>query len=460
MKVDGYIRVSSRNGRSGASFISPDVQRETIERLARAKGLELGEVVEEIDVKGSVPVEQRELGRLIRKIEDGESGGLVVWKVSRYSRSQVDGILTAQRIREAGGNIIGDDLDTSAPNGRAMLGFLLGWAEEELDQRREGWAQARSRAVKRGVPNGRAPLGYRKRPDGRLEVVERQAAKVREAFRLRAEGEPFAAIGRRYGWSHTTASQILSNVAYLGVARSGDYVNEHAHPPIVERDLWDAAQATRTRTPAATGELTAKRILQGLARCGGCGRTLKVVHRKRQDGSRVSAYFCKDAATESCSERAYVHADALEEHVAAFFTDALATAPRLVDVVAVGRELEAAQAELADAEAELTAFVELGAALKREHFQRGYAAREVRVEEVHERVRHLSARLPRIPAGGSLVKLWDTFDAAERRDVLAGFLGRVVVSRGASRDLAGNVRIEWSDGSVADDEGRIGEAAA
>jgi DNA invertase Pin-like site-specific DNA recombinase len=72
-KLDGYIRVSSINGRSGASFISPDVQRETIERVAAAKGHEVDEIVTELDVSGSKRVDDRELERLIERVERGES---------------------------------------------------------------------------------------------------------------------------------------------------------------------------------------------------------------------------------------------------------------------------------------------------------------------------------------------------------------------------------------------------
>ena len=47
LPFDGYIRVSRVNGREGDSYQSPERQRETIERLAAAKGLRLGEVVTE-----------------------------------------------------------------------------------------------------------------------------------------------------------------------------------------------------------------------------------------------------------------------------------------------------------------------------------------------------------------------------------------------------------------------------
>lgn len=61
MQWDGYIRVSRVHGREGASFISPTVQRDAIERLATAKMVELGEVVEELDVSGAKPIDEREL---------------------------------------------------------------------------------------------------------------------------------------------------------------------------------------------------------------------------------------------------------------------------------------------------------------------------------------------------------------------------------------------------------------
>ena len=50
---DAYIRVSSVKGRSGPSFISPDVQRDTIERLANANRVEVAQTVEDLDVSGA-----------------------------------------------------------------------------------------------------------------------------------------------------------------------------------------------------------------------------------------------------------------------------------------------------------------------------------------------------------------------------------------------------------------------
>lgn len=464
-RFDGYIRVSDTKGRSGESFLSPDIQRDTIKRLAQAKGVELNEpIVRELDVSGGKRPEDRELGRLVERVESGESAGVIVWKLSRFSRSLLDAVQATTRITAAGGRLIADDFDSDQPMGKAMLGLLAGLAEEELDARREGFREARARAVERGVPNGRAPFGYRKRPDGRLEVVKAEAKIVHKVFKQRAEGVAFSQIGRERGWSHSTARQVLANVAYLGVARSGEYVNENAHPPIVTPQEFEAANAARTKQPVPPGETTKERFLLGLARCTGCGKTLKVVRRPRVDGSYAVSYYCKNQATEACPERAFVHADDLESFVAEWFTAALRTTPRMIDVVAVARELEDAQAEHANAQSELVAYVEAASALDAALFQRGLAKRQARLDAALALVRELSARVTSIPdGGGSLISLWGDFDAAERRDVLRGFLDRIEVTRGASGDLAGHVRIVWTDGSfveVADDKERVGVAAA
>jgi len=253
---------------------------------------------------------------------------------------------------------------------------------------------------------------------------------------------------------------MLANVAYLGVARSGPHVNEGAHPALVDRDLFESANAARTMQPIPPGDTTRDRLLVGLARCDGCGRTLKVVRRRRADRSYVVAYYCKDAAGEPCPDRAYVHADDLDTYLEDWFSSALKTVPRMVDVVAAGRELELAQAEQAAAESELRAYVEAASALDAGLFQRGIEARQKRVDDAHRLVRNLSGRLTRIPAGGSLSDLWERFDRHERRDVLVGFLDRVIVTRGASGNLAGHVRIVWSDGTVADEKKRVRVLAA
>jgi DNA invertase Pin-like site-specific DNA recombinase len=461
VKVDGYIRVSSVAGRGGESYITTTEQRRSIEAYAAAHGLEVVAWHQDENQSGGT-LERPAFQAALERCRSGETGGIIAAKLDRLTRSTVGLGTLVEEAREGRWNLIAVDfgLDLFSSNGELVANVLGSVAQWERKRRGEEWLLSRRNALERGIPNGRVPFGYRKRPDGRPEIVERRAAKVREAFSLRSLGEPFSRIASRFRWSHSTTPQILRNEAYVGVARSGEFVNEHAYPPIVSREQFDAAQAGRTTQPVPPGETTRDRLLCGLARCVGCGRTLKVVRRARADGTYVVSYYCKNAASEPCPERAFVHADELDSFLAGWFAGALKNVPRMVDVVAAGRELEAAQAEQVQAEAQLNAYVENASALDAARFRRGLDAREARLERAQEQVRHLSARLTRLPAGGSLSELWREFGPLERRDVLTGFVDRVEVGRGASADLAGNVRIVWSDGSVAYEKDRVRVAAA
>jgi DNA invertase Pin-like site-specific DNA recombinase len=97
---DGYLRVSAVKGRGGPSYISPEVQADTIRRLAAAKGVEVGQIVVEENVSGGRGVADRELGALV--VERGESGGIIVWRLSRFSRSLVGAADANARIVAAG----------------------------------------------------------------------------------------------------------------------------------------------------------------------------------------------------------------------------------------------------------------------------------------------------------------------------------------------------------------------
>jgi DNA invertase Pin-like site-specific DNA recombinase len=452
-----------RQSRARERTISIEEQRRDIHAWAVQAGVELAAEVVEQNVSGSKPWRERALGEAVAACEAGEAAGIVVAWQDRLSRE--NGRATAEvwdALEAADARLVcaAEGLDTATGDHEMLFTIKAAVAREQWKRHRANWERARRNAIDRGVFAGRGAIGYRKLRNRPLEVVPREARKVQEAFELRAAGFPFAEIGRRFGWSHSTTRQILANDVYLGVARHGAFRNEDAHPAIVTRELFDAANAARTVQPVPPGDTTRDRLLPGIARCGGCGKTLKVVRRPRVDGSYVVAYYCKNAASEPCPDRAYVHADELDTFVAEWFAAALRKVPRMVDLVAAGRDLEKAQTEQARAQADLYAYVETADAMDQVLFRHGLEARQRRVDEASERMRHLSARLVRLPAGGPLISLWEGFDALERRTVLAGFLDRVEVARGASRGLVGHVHVVWADGTVAHDESGVRVAAA
>lgn len=107
VKGIGYIRVSRVGQREGGSFLSPQLQRESIERVCQREGVELIEVYEELDRSGGDAA--RPLwNRAIERIEAGEAQALVCWNLSRFARSMVESarpfgfILVGRRLARVG----------------------------------------------------------------------------------------------------------------------------------------------------------------------------------------------------------------------------------------------------------------------------------------------------------------------------------------------------------------------
>jgi hypothetical protein len=153
--------------------------------------------------------------------------------------------------------------------------------------------------------SARPPTGYRRGEGGRLVREEPAASAVAEAFRLRALGVSYRRLAEFFEergvlpstgnphWSNHGVSQLLKNPVYLGQARSGKHVKEGAHEPLVTRAEFDAVQGSKTLLDTPKQSLSAEALLVGIARCGGCGHTLKISGSfDRAQGRRVPNYYC------------------------------------------------------------------------------------------------------------------------------------------------------------------------
>jgi site-specific DNA recombinase len=479
--VDGYVRVSRRAGREGEAFISPEVQRQRIAGWAQANGVRVAEWWEELDASGAKrdrPLFQRALERC----ERGETGGIVVAKLDRFARSAVDALESIKRLNDAGARLVSveDGFDGSTPMGRFAIGILTLIAELELERIKDNWEAAVTSAINRGVYiSARAPVGYRRERDGRLVPDEQAASVVAEAFRMRATGTSYTKIAAfldQHGvvpagssnWSTSGVITLLKNPAYLGQARSGATVNDHAHAPLVTRAEFDAAQRVHTKHEAREGSPAAMAMLGGLARCAGCGHTLKIAgtaHKKT--GKRHPSYYCAGRyASGLCSARATIVARVLDLYVEQQALAALADEHGfLAQAAETSQQLEEAVRALEAAEHELELFVtdpELLTTLGRNTFLQGVQARQQAVDTVRERLELLRARTGVTDEliSGDLLEAWPEFTIQEKRQLMHGLLESVVVSRDENsrrKNLAvplkkrvrimlrGNVELEYRD---------------
>lgn len=84
------------------SIALPEVQREQIAAFAGLMGVEVDAWHDDQDYSGG-NVERPGFLEVIRRIETGETGGVIVARIDRFARSAPDGGTRVRRIIDAGG---------------------------------------------------------------------------------------------------------------------------------------------------------------------------------------------------------------------------------------------------------------------------------------------------------------------------------------------------------------------
>src|SRR4051812_38495058 len=111
--MDGYIRVSRRMGREGPGYISPRIQREAIERWSEYKSIHIAAWHVDEDASGGTH-KRPGLESAVERAVSGETGGIVSWKIDRFSRYTVGGLEDLRRLEDAGARLafVSEDIDT------------------------------------------------------------------------------------------------------------------------------------------------------------------------------------------------------------------------------------------------------------------------------------------------------------------------------------------------------------
>ena len=457
MRLIGYIRVSRVAGREGSSFISTEVQRERIEATAKAQEHAIVDWEQDLDQPGS-KWERPGFQAALEAVESGAADGIAVARLDRFARSVADAAKALERLEAAGGSLIAVDLgmDTSTSGGRLMRNVLMALAEFELERVRENWITAGSHAVARGVHVCKvAPIGYRKDDEGRLEPDPVAAPIIREAFRRRGAGASWnelcqmldERLPRENGgkWSRSTLTSLISRRTYLGEARGGGIVNVDAHPPLITRAEFEAAQVAEAdgrRERYGDGAL-----LAGLLRCDSCGHTLTRI----SNGARgYHNYKCRKRHGDGvCDSPAAISERRADEYIEAEFLAALDGEPLAARGKAADGTLEQATAALEAAESELSEYLSmtnLVTVVGKDAFAEGASERRKAVDEARRALGEVGAASP-LEGVRDLRELWPDLTVRERRQLLASVLDRVVVSPapGAGKGAAveDRLRLVW-----------------
>ncbi|MDO8184682.1 recombinase family protein [Conexibacter sp. JD483] len=284
--LDGYIRVSRRGRRTGERFISPGEQRKAIERWARENDARILRWHTDMSRSGGT-MERRGLRAAINRLEKGQTGGIVVACLDRFSRTAVGGMAAIEKIDRLGGRVVSvkEHVDPYSATGRLHLGLILVIAEWQRATAAESFELAIRNAAERGLFAKRTSYGLMKDETGRLVHDPETVLVAQRIVTLRASGRGWAAIAAQLTrdeiptptgktrWSKTTLIGIVQSESLIGVWNGPFGLRlENAWEPIVDVHLWQKANAVRGIRDDARAYND--RTFAGLARCARCRRVL------------------------------------------------------------------------------------------------------------------------------------------------------------------------------------------
>lgn len=333
MRVAIYIRVSTEE--QAQKGYSIDDQKERLIAYCQSQGWADYTLYIDDGYTGT-NLNRSALKRLIRNIEEGKIQMVIVYKLDRLGRKQLDVLHLLEEVFEKNNvtfKSATEPFDTSTPLGKAILGILAVFAQLERDMIIERTTAGRRQRVSQGLwYGGPIPFGYTWNKEAQqLEINPEEARIVQEIYRQYLQGKSRSAIAdwaasrtKARVFDHNIIRDILRRPIYIGKLVNNGTLVEGRHEAIIDPDTWYAVQREwdrRSEGLPPVGEY----LLTGLLECGVCGSPVVHVRRKQKRGEReylYEFYACKnqhvrpkERSTELRCWLGYQHRSQVEQYV-------------------------------------------------------------------------------------------------------------------------------------------------
>ncbi|WP_165964734.1 recombinase family protein [Periweissella cryptocerci] len=282
MKTAIYVRVSTESQAEDGTSI--DTQIEKLTMYAEMNDWKNIEIYNDAAHSGS-SFNRPAIQRLIADMEHGEIARVLIYKLDRLSRSQLDTLSFIDKyISRLNIPLISftEKLDTESAAGQMMIGIMASFAQYELSNITLRMQTGRAARAQAGYWGGgsRTPFGY-DYIDGELIVNELEATVVRDIFnryeagisltKLRDELNEAGHIGKSRDWSFTTLRQVIIRPIYAGLIKWKGVIYEGRHEALISKEQYDNVQKSilvrQKRAYEASGNsrpFQAKYMLSGL----------------------------------------------------------------------------------------------------------------------------------------------------------------------------------------------------
>lgn len=285
LPVGILTRVSDQGTRSDEELISHDIQRTKVEAyLTGADIAYSGEEFKDNNRSGG-KMDRPALNRALKACRDGKLGGIAVYHLSRLGRTtrEVLDVIYELNALECEVVCLTPRIDTSTPEGRAMLTVFLAFYTLEREQAITKAGDTAEFKLSKGQRlGGRAPAGYTSEwkqaesfetvqgirldfAGGKLKTAYAVAAALNEAGILTSHGG---------SWNQRNVLSFLRNPNYTGVYHyAGKAYADITHPAMHDGDVQRVIErkvAPKTERKAyVRGE--GHVLGAGLLRCSECG---------------------------------------------------------------------------------------------------------------------------------------------------------------------------------------------
>ncbi|WP_458412742.1 recombinase family protein [Schinkia sp. CFF1] len=313
MKVAIYIRVSTEDqAKEGYSI---PAQREKLEAYCVSKEWTDFTIYADEGISGK-NMDRPKLQLMLKHIEQNEVNRVLVYKLDRLSRSQRDTLTLIEDYflkNKVEFVSLTENLDTSTPFGRAMIGILSAFAQLEREQIAERVRFGQEKKVRSGKwKGGMAPYGYRI-VDKKLVIDKEEANVVKMVFKLsRTLG--FLTIAKKLtslsyktrkggDWHVDTIRDIANNPVYCGYLTFSKTVQEYKKPPrekelfegdhdrIIPRDeFWELQDILDKRRTFGGKRETSNYYFSSILKCGRCGHSMS--GHRAGNGNKEKGYRC------------------------------------------------------------------------------------------------------------------------------------------------------------------------
>lgn len=248
--------------------------------------------------------------QMIKDAEKRMFDVVIVYTLDRFARNRFDSATYKHRLKKNGVRVCYAKQDIpDTPEGIILESMLEGYAEY--------YSENLSRNVKRGlqenllkgisVGGSALCLGYQLSPERKYEINEKEAAIVRDIFKLYDSGWTFIKIVNylndlgcktktKHPFKPNSLKGIIRNRKYIGEFRYGDMVIENTFPPIVDSALFERVQEKLEMNRRSRGRHKAKEeyLLTTKLICGRCGAYLVGDSGTSKSGTIHRYYTCSN----------------------------------------------------------------------------------------------------------------------------------------------------------------------